>query len=210
MNKGVLVVVSGFSGAGKGTIMKALLEKYDEYAFSISATTRQPRLGEQEGVEYFFKTRDEFEVMIKQNELVEWAEYVGNYYGTPKSYVEACLKEGKNVLLEIEMQGGMLVKEKYPDAVLVFITTPSAEMLHRRLAGRGTENSGVIRKRMLRASQEADYMKQYDYIVVNDVLEEAVVQVHTIIQSEKRKTKYCIPFINQIKQELLDLKKGYE
>ena len=134
-NKGILTVVSGFSGAGKGTIMKELLKKY-EFALSISATTRKPREGEEHGREYFFLTREEFEDKIKENDFIEYAEYVGNYYGTPKSYVKEQLEQGKDVLLEIEMQGGMLVKEQFPDAVLIFITPPSAEVLKKRLIGR--------------------------------------------------------------------------
>ena len=118
MKKGILTVVSGFSGAGKGTIIKELRKKYD-YELSISATTRKPRKGDVDGVDYFFKTREEFEQMIEENKLIEWAEYVGNYYGTPKEYVEQQLKAGKDVLLEIEMQGGMLVKKQFPDAMLV-------------------------------------------------------------------------------------------
>lgn len=209
MNRGILVVVSGFSGAGKGTVMRALLDTYGEYALSISATTRPPREGEQDGIEYFFKTRDAFEKMISGGELIEWAEYVGNYYGTPKAYVEKCLAEGKNILLEIEMQGGMLVKEKYPDAVLIFVSAPSARTLYERLSGRGTETEATIWKRMERAGEEANYMKQYDYLVINDQLEDAVRQIHTIIRSERRKTKYYIPFVDQMKQELLDLKEGF-
>lgn len=210
MEQGLLVVVSGFSGAGKGTIMKSMLEKYEEYELSISATTRQPRTGEQDGIEYFFKSRDEFENMIEQNALIEWAEYVGNYYGTPKQYVEDCMKNGKNVLLEIEMQGGMLVKEKFPEAVLIFITTPDAKTLKSRLTNRGTETNDVIQKRMIRASQEAEYMKEYDYIVVNDQLEEAVEQIHQIINNEKCRTIRCTDRIEQIQRGLLELKKGFE
>ena len=141
MNKGILVVVSGFSGAGKGTVMKRLMEKYDDYALSVSATTRKPRPGEEDGREYFFRTRDEFEKLIEEDALLEYAQYVENYYGTPRSYVEEQLQAGRNVILEIEIQGAMKIKEKIPEALLVFVTPPTVEELERRLSGRGTETA---------------------------------------------------------------------
>ena len=148
MNKeGILIVVSGFSGAGKGTIMKALLERYDNYALSISATTRNPRPGEEEGKAYFFKTTEEFEKMIAKDDLIEYAMYVGNYYGTPKAYVEEQLCAGKDVILEIEIQGALKVKEKFPNTLLLFVTPPSAEELRKRLEGRGTETQEVYYER---------------------------------------------------------------
>ena len=137
--KGCLVIISGFSGAGKGTVVKALMERFDCYALSISATTRQPRPGEENGREYFFKTKEEFEELIRQDALYEYAQYVSNYYGTPKAYVEEQLEAGKDVILEIEVQGALKVKEKNPDALLLFVTPPSAQELKRRLEGRGTE-----------------------------------------------------------------------
>ena len=199
--KGVLTVISGFSGAGKGTIMKQLIEKYP-YFLSISATTRKPREGEVNGREYYFHTREEFEHMIEQCELIEWAEYVGNYYGTPKQAVKDQLAEGKDVLLEIEMQGGMLVKKQFPDAMLVFVTPPSAEILKDRLTGRGTESAEEIERRLHRASEEADFMKQYDYILVNDSLEAAVEDLHHLIQSGHHKTAYCAELIKSMTQQL--------
>lgn len=201
MKKGILIVVSGFSGAGKGTIIKELRKKYD-YELSISATTRNPRKGDVDGVDYFFKTRDEFEEMIQKDKLIEWAEYVGNYYGTPREYVEQQLEAGKDVLLEIEMQGGMLVKEQYPDAMLLFITPPSAEILKKRLTGRGTETEEEIERRMNRAAEEADYMEKYDYILVNDSLDEAVEELHHLIRSKHHKTVYCADLITTMKQQL--------
>ena len=201
MKKGILTVVSGFSGAGKGTIIKELRKKYD-YELSISATTRKPRKGDVDGVDYFFKTREEFEQMIEENKLIEWAEYVGNYSGTPKEYVEQQLKAGKDVLLEIEMQGGMLVKKQFPDAMLVFVTPPSAEILKDRLTGRGTESAEEIERRLHRASEEADFMKQYDYILVNDSLEAAVEDLHHLIQSGHHKTAYCAELIKSMTQQL--------
>ena len=164
MNKGILVVVSGFSGAGKGTVMKRLLEKYDDYALSISVTTRNPRPGEEDGREYFFRKREEFEKLIQEDALIEYAQYVENYYGTPRSYVEEQLQAGRNVILEIEIQGAMKVKKKIPEALLVFVTPPTVEELERRLRDRGTETAQVIADRLARAGEEAKGMDQYDYI----------------------------------------------
>ena len=158
MSKGVLTVVSGFSGAGKGTVMKRLLEKYENYALSISVTTRKPREGERDGIEYFFRTREEVEAMIQEDQLLEHAEYVGNYYGTPRFYVEDMLSQGKNVILEIEIQGAMKIKEKIPEAVLVFVTPPTIEELRSRLIGRGTETADVIASRLRRAAEESEGM----------------------------------------------------
>ena len=160
MSKGLLLVISGFSGAGKGTVMKRLLELHDEYSLSISATTRKPREGEADGREYFFKTVEEFEKMIAEDALIEHAQYVGNYYGTPKAYVEEQLDKGNNVILEIEIQGAMNVKRMFPDAVLMFITPPSAAELEKRLRGRGTEDETTIKARLSRAAEEAEREKE--------------------------------------------------
>ena len=189
MNKGVLTVVSGFSGSGKGTIMKALLKKYDNYALSISATTRSPREGERNGREYFFKTKEEFQRLIEEDQLIEYAQYVENYYGTPREYVERCLDDGKDVILEIEVQGARKVKEKIPEAVLIFVTPPSAEELRARLVGRGTESMEVIESRLSRANEEAVVMPDYDYLLVNDDLEQCVEAMHGIIQAERCKMR---------------------
>ena len=210
MSKGVLVVVSGFSGSGKGTIMKRLLEKYDNYSLSISATTRQPREGETHGKEYFFQTTEAFEEMIEQGQLIEYAQYVGNYYGTPKTYVEEQRNLGKDVILEIEIQGAMKIKEQYPDTVLLFVTPPSAEELKRRLVGRGTETEEVIEFRLVRAVQESEGMELYDYLVINDDLETCVDEVHAIIQSEHDKASRNGEFIEKIKEELKVFVKGEE
>ena len=160
--KGILIVVSGFSGAGKGTLMNRLLKEYDDYALSISATTRKPRAGEADGREYFFKTMEEFEKMIAEDALIEYARYVDNYYGTPKAYVEQKLEEGKDVILEIEIQGALKVKEKFPDTLLLFVTPPDANTLKNRLVGRGTETMDVIESRMKRAKEEAKGIENYD------------------------------------------------
>ena len=203
MNKeGILIGVSGFSGAGKGTIMKALLERYDNYALSISATTRNPRPGEEEGKAYFFKTTEEFEKMIAKDDLIEYAMYVGNYYGTPKAYVEEQLRAGKDVILEIEIQGALKVKEKFPNTLLLFVTPPSAEELRKRLEGRGTETQEVIDGRMKRAIEEAEYMDQYDYLVVNDELDVCVEEMHHLIQGEHERCFRNQTFIEHMKREL--------
>ena len=183
-NKGILIVFSGFSGSGKGTIMKELMRRYsDIYALSISATTRAPRNGETDGVEYFFRTTEQFEDMIRNDELVEYAKYVENYYGTPRAYVEEQLAAGKDVILEIEIQGALKVKEKFPDTLLMFVTPPSAEELRKRLIGRGTEDMEVIESRLARAVEEAQGIEAYDYLIVNDILEECVEEVHSIIRN---------------------------
>ena len=208
MSKGVLTVVSGFSGAGKGTVMKRLIQKYDDYALSISVTTRKPREGERDGIEYFFKTKEEVETMIENDEFLEYARYVDNYYGTPRFYVEEMLAKGKNVILEIEIQGAMQIKSKNPEAVLVFVTPPSFEELRNRLVGRGTETADVIESRLRRASEEAEGMSSYDYILVNDQVEDCVDRLHQIILSERAKAQRNEEFINTIRQEARIFMKG--
>ena len=205
--KGVLTVVSGFSGAGKGTLMKALLSKYD-YQLSISATTRTPREGEVDGRDYFFLTRDEFESMIKNGQLIEWAEYVGNYYGTPKAYVEEQLELGRDVILEIEIQGALKVKELFPDALLLFVTPPSIMELKRRLIGRGTESIETINKRLCRAYEEASYMSHYEYLVINDELDQCVEHTHQLIRQQHCKVDKNQVFIEAITAELKAMKEG--
>lgn len=201
-NKGSLVVISGFSGAGKGTLMRALLNRYDHYALSISATTRSPREGEADGREYFFKTREEFIQMIEADQLIEYAEYVNNFYGTPKDYVFSNLESGKDVLLEIEIQGALKVKEKFPETQLIFVTPPSAEELRKRLVGRGTESMETIDARLKRAAKEAEYMKDYDYILVNDSLDECVRKLHELIQAQRARTENHLTLISKIKEEM--------
>lgn len=196
-------MVSGFSGAGKGTIMKELLAKYGQnYALSISATTRAPRPGEKDGAEYFFKSREEFEQMIAAGELIEYAQYVGNYYGTPKAYVGKQLEAGRDVILEIEIQGALKVREQFPDALLLFVTPPSADELKKRLIGRGTESMEVIENRLARALEEAEGLEEYDYLVVNDVLEECVEEVHEIIRNEHYRVSRNADNIREMREEL--------
>lgn len=201
--QGVLAVVSGFSGAGKGTLMKALLEKHDNYALSISATTRKPREGEVHGREYFFLTVDEFEDLIAKDQLIEHARYVSNYYGTPRSYVEEKMAEGKDVILEIEIQGALKVKEKFPETLLIFVVPPSAEELKKRLIGRGTETMEVIEQRMKRATEEAEEMDSYDYILVNDDLDKAVEDLHNLIQSQHMQASCNAELIKTMKEDLM-------
>lgn len=183
--RGLLIVVSGFAGCGKGTLMKRLIEEYEEYALSVSMTTRLPRPGEVHGREYFFVSREEFEQEIETDGLIEYATYVENYYGTPKAYVEEQRSAGKNVVLEIEVQGALKVKERFPDAVLVFVLPPNAEELYKRLKNRGTETEDVIRKRMRRATEEVDVIEKYDYILINDEVEEGVRKLHSLIEAAR-------------------------
>ena len=200
--RGILIVVSGFSGAGKGTIMKEIMRRYDNYALSISATTRKPRPGEEEGREYFFKTVEEFEKMIAKDELIEYARYVDNYYGTPRAYVEEQLEAGKDVILEIEIQGALKVKENFPQTLLLFVTPPTAGELRERLKGRGTETEDVIDFRMNRAKEEALGMDRYDYLLINDMVDECVEEMHQIIRGEHRRSYRNMAFIERMQEEL--------
>ena len=207
-NKGILMVLSGFSGAGKGTLVKALLKKYDNYALSISMTTRAPREGERDGVEYFFTDREHFEETIEQNGLIEYASYCDNYYGTPRAYVEEQMAAGKNVILEIEIQGALKIKEKYPESLLIFVTPPSAEELKRRLEKRGTESPEVIAKRLARAVEESEGIEAYDYIVVNDDLDTCVKEIHQLVDAARSAPVRREKFIEKIREELKGFAKG--
>ena len=217
-NKGKLVVISGFSGAGKGTLMKALMKEYgDSYALSVSATTRNPRPGEMDGVDYFFVTKDKFEQMIAEDALIEYAQYVGNYYGTPKEYVQQQLDLGKNVILEIEIQGALKIKEKFPDTVLMFVTAPNANELKNRLVGRGTETPEVIAARLSRACEESMGMEKYDYLVINDTIENGISLIDRLICDERsgniennraHRVSANIDFINQMREDLKSFSKG--
>ena len=204
--KGNLVIISGFSGAGKGTVVKGLMARYDCYALSVSATTRALREGEVNGREYFFKTREEFEEMIRQDALYEYAQYVSNYYGTPKAYVQEQLDAGKDVILEIEVQGALKVKEKNPKALLLFVTPPSAEELKKRLQGRGTETEEVINERMRRAADESELMDRYEYLVINDQLEKCVEEVHQLIQRERFRMEQNQDMVTKLQNELKAMK----
>ena len=203
--QGILTVVSGFSGAGKGTIMEELVSRYDNYALSVSATTRAPREGEKEGKAYYFKTREEFESMIARDELIEYARYVDHYYGTPKDYVMSQMEAGKDVILEIEIQGALKVKEKFPETLLIFVAPPSAEELKRRLVNRGTETADVIDARMKRACEEAEQMDRYDYLLINDEIDRCVEELNSLIQGQHRRMTLQEGFVSQMKQELKNI-----
>lgn len=189
MNTGLKIVLSGPSGSGKGTIVKELI-KDEQFLLSISATTRSPRQGEEEGVHYFFKTRDEFETMIAQNELLEHAEFCGNYYGTPKAFIEDSVKNGKDVILEIEVAGAMQIKQIYPEAVFIFVVPPSLTELESRLVGRNTEAREIIEQRLARAKEELALYDNYDYVVINDRLVEAIDEIKCIVRAEKLKSSF--------------------
>lgn len=183
--RGLLIVLSGPSGVGKGTVRAAIFSKGEQkFVYSISATTRLPRTGETDGVDYFFKTREEFEQMIQNKQLLEYAEYVGNYYGTPLEYVENTLAKGKDVFLEIDVQGAIQVRELMPDGVFIFLTPPDLNELESRIVNRGTDSDEVIAKRMKTAREELELMKYYDYSVVNDTVDSAVQKIEAIIQTE--------------------------
>ena len=208
-SKGLVIVLSGFSGAGKGTIMKHLLKNHkDEYNLSISATSRDKRTGEKDGREYFFKTRNEFENMIQNNELLEYTEFNGNYYGTPRTYVEELINQGKDVILEIEIDGALQVKKLYPESLLLFVTPPDATSLKERLVGRGTETKEVIEQRLSIAYDQAFLMDKYDYLVVNDDLSKCVKRVHNTIQAEKYRVSRNQSNIEIIQKELKMFSKG--
>ncbi len=204
-NKGTLVVISGFSGAGKGTVSRALVEKFG-YSLSISATTREPRDGEQDGKDYYFKSEDDFLRLIDYNGFIEYARYVDHYYGTPRKFVEEELAAGKVVILEIEVQGAMKVKAQYPEAILLFITAPSVEILRNRLIGRGTEEPAVVEKRMKRAAEEAESISRYEFMVCNEEgrLEECMNTIHSIIESESCRIERQQDFIQSLKDGLTE------
>ncbi|MDO6354152.1 MULTISPECIES: guanylate kinase [unclassified Caloramator] len=185
--QGLLIVISGPSGAGKGTICKALLQKNKDLKISVSCTTRSPREGEREGINYYFVSKEKFQDMIEKNEFLEYATVYGNYYGTPRKYVEEELKKGNDVILEIDIQGALMVKERYPEGVFIFILPPSMEELKNRIIKRGSETEDSLNTRFTAAFEEIKYMSKYDYAVVNDYVDEAVKKIECIIVAEKCK-----------------------
>ena len=199
--KGNLIVISGFSGAGKGTVVKRLVEKYG-YSLSVSATTRAPREGEVDGKDYYFKSVADFQNLIDYNGFIEWAMYVENYYGTPRKFVEEEMAKGNDVILEIEVQGAMNIKSQYPEAMLIFITAPSVETLKERLTGRGTESEEIIMKRLKRAKEESEDIDAYEYLVINDDLETCVDSVNSIIVRKKCLRENNLELIKSLQQEL--------
>ena len=203
--RGSLIVLSGFAGVGKGTVLKSLFETHEGYAYSVSATTREPRPGEVDGVHYFFISKERFEQMIAGDELLEHACYVGNYYGTPKAYVDRKLEEGFDVILEIEIQGALNIKKKVPEAILIYMLPPSAKTLKERLTGRGTETEEVILKRMKRAAEEAVGVEQYDYIIVNEDADECAQELNCLIRAQRLRASSNLPFIRKIQKDLKEL-----
>lgn len=201
-NRGVLIVISGPSGAGKGTICKALLEKHKDLYLSVSATTRAPRAGEVEGVNYYFLTREEFKSKIAGNGFLEHAEVYGNCYGTPKANVEQMLEDGKDVILEIDIQGALKVKENFNEGVFIFVLPPSMEELKQRIIKRGSETKESLMTRFKSAYQEINYISKYNYAVVNDTVEVAAGKVEAIIAAEKCR-------VDRIKDTILDSKEGF-
>lgn len=210
MSKGILTVISGFSGAGKGTLMKRLTRDYDNYALSVSMTTRAPREGERDGIEYFFVDADAFQERIRQGKMLEYACYCGNYYGTPRDYVQEQLEAGKDVILEIEIQGALQIRKLVPDCLLLFVTPPSAEELKRRLESRGSETPEVIAQRLARAVEESEGIEAYDYIVINDDLEECVRQIHSMVQNAHYTAARQETLIEEIRGGLKQFSKGAE
>ncbi|EOT25906.1 guanylate kinase [Enterococcus saccharolyticus] len=201
--RGLLIVLSGPSGVGKGTVRKAIFDSEDnDFQYSISMTTRKKRIGEVEGVDYYFRSHEEFEELIAAGQMLEYAEYVGNYYGTPLSYVQQTLDEGKDVFLEIEVQGALQVKEKVPDGVFIFLTPPDLTELRSRITGRGTDSIEVIDERMRVAREEIEMMALYDYAVVNDEVPLAVQRIKDIISSEHFRVERVIGKYRKMLEEL--------
>ncbi|MCT3049455.1 guanylate kinase [Leuconostoc mesenteroides] len=184
--RGLLIVLSGPSGVGKGTVRKAIFEEESiDFQYSISATTRQPRAGEVDGEDYFFVTREQFEEKINNGDMLEYAKYVSNYYGTPKSFIDETLASGRDIFLEIDVQGALQVKSKMPEGIYVFLTLPDLANLRDRLVGRGTDSADVIEKRVAAARDELKMMINYDYAVENDVVSNAVERIKSIITAER-------------------------
>ncbi|PRY83841.1 guanylate kinase [Alkalibacterium olivapovliticus] len=202
-DRGLLIVLSGPSGVGKGTVRKAIFDNYsNEFDYSISMTTRHKRAGEQEGIDYFFRTKEEFERLIAEDGLLEFAEYVGNYYGTPLKYVNKTLDEGRDVFLEIEVQGALKVREKMPEGIFVFLSPPDLEELKSRIVNRGTDSDEMIEKRMHKAAEELKLIQYYDYVVENDTVENAARKIRNIIESEHLKVTRNLKEYAEIIEEM--------
>jgi guanylate kinase len=200
MKRGLLVVLSGPSGVGKGTVCSELRHKQNDLVYSVSATTRSPRQGEIDGINYFFKSKEQFQDMIARDALLEYAEYVGNYYGTPRDFVERTLASGKDIILEIEVQGALKVKEKFPQGVFIFLVPPSLDVLKQRITGRGTENADIIDHRMNVAVEEMNLIHYYDYAVVNDQIDAACHRIQSIIVAEHCRRDRFIEELEEVKE----------
>lgn len=200
--RGSLIVLSGFSGVGKGTVLRKMMGTYDNYAYSVSATTRKPREGEVDGKDYFFVTKEKFEDMIAHDQLLEHACYVDHYYGTPRQYVEDRMNEGKDVILEIEVNGALNIRKLMPEAVLIYMLPPDAQTLKERLTGRGTEKAEVIADRLKKAAEEAQKIDRYDYVIVNDDADACAEDLHRLIQAQHCRTKVNLALIGEICSEL--------
>ncbi|WP_397334497.1 guanylate kinase [Paenibacillus sp. 1011MAR3C5] len=196
---GLLIVLSGPAGVGKGTVCTALRARMPEIVYSVSATTRQPRQGEVEGVNYFFKTREQFQDMIARDALLEHAEYVGNYYGTPRDFVDRTLAGGKDVILEIEVQGALKVKKNFPEAIFIFLLPPSLDELKQRITGRGTETQDIIDTRMNVAVEEMNLLSHYDYAVINDEIDAACDRIRSIVIAEHCRREHFMPYVMGMK-----------
>jgi guanylate kinase len=196
--KGLLVVVSGPSGTGKGTVCKRLLSQRDNVKYSVSATTRKPREGEVEGQSYFFVSESQFLDMLENDALIEWDKYCDNYYGTPKAYVDSCIENGTDIILEITVEGALEIKQKYPECVLIFILPPSFEELRRRIESRATECCEVIEKRLQKAANEIKYVTKYDYLILNDSVDNAVLNIEKVLDSERLKPSRNVELINSL------------
>lgn len=201
-DRGSLIVLSGPSGVGKGTVCAALRRRSKELVYSVSATTRAPRAGETDGVNYFFKSREQFQAMIDRGELLEWAEYVGNFYGTPMSFVKQTIESGRDIILEIEVQGALQVQRNFPDAVFIFLLPPSLHELRNRIVTRGTESEETIRSRMNVALEEIGLLEHYDYAIVNDEVEAACCRIEAIVTAERCRRERYIPRIKQWLEEV--------
>ena len=205
MRRGIRLIISGFAGVGKGTVIKELMRQHDGYVLSVSATTRQPRNYEEHGREYFFLSKDEFDRMVQEDAFLEYAHYTSESYGTPKRFVEEQMDQGKDVILEIEVQGARQVREKYPDTPMIFIVPPSMEELKRRLIGRGTETPDKIAKRLARAREEAAAIEEYDYILVNDEAAACAERLHGLVQSIRLESGRNRELVEELRREAEDL-----
>lgn len=207
MKKGKLLVISGFSGVGKGTVVRYIMDNYPDYELSVSVTTRGPRNEEINGVHYHFITNEKFEDMVEKNQLLEHAGYVDNYYGTPREFVETNLEKGNNVILEIETKGAIQVKNVKPEAMMVFILPPDADTLKERLVKRGTESEDVIKERLAKAAEETEYLDNYEYFVVNDIVEKCADNINKIANDNNPELADS-DFVEKIKKEIKKFSKG--